>query len=242
MAKPYVITNRRRLDQFFRDGNKIDNVGMIVGQVTGKPKYPVGHVGRRSRGPKNKNPTRKIRRQELERRAWVRVATKQLQQLSGDEQKKTRKEWIKWFKAEEKRRGHGRGSFRARGINRRRRQAVAVARVAGVLASDRVTGQYHERAILAHRAHFKLDMEKVRNTLFSEADPVTAIKEYGKSVKKTIRQYYLATGHSDTGRVFRNIQYLVFSRSGKAEVEAFNKKAKADAARARAARKKRESQ
>ena len=47
--RKYVVTNRHKLDAFMRDGGKINDLSLLVGQVTGTPKYSKGHVGSKSR-------------------------------------------------------------------------------------------------------------------------------------------------------------------------------------------------
>lgn len=235
MARSFVLTNRRKLDEFLRRGNSLDDIGMLIGQTTGKPKYPPGHVGSKSR-QKDRVPSRKIKRQELERRMFVRMASKQLEGLSKDAKKQARKRWKDWFEAEEKRRGRGRGSFRFRGVGRKKRQAVAVARVAGVIASDRSTGQYHERVLGGKKA--VINPAEIYNAMFTQNITIgKAITNWAKQKKAELRKSFLATGHSDTGRLLRNINYIIWTVGGKKKALQRDKELRDLAKAQRAARK-----
>lgn len=233
----YVLTNRKKLDAFLAQGDRIEDLGMMIGQVTGKPKYPAGHVGKRSREKNRPDTRRLIKRQELERRAWVRLASKQLEGLDKEQKKAKRKEWIQWFKAAEKGLGRGRGSFRARGIGRKRKQRVAVARVAGVIASDRSTGQYHEK-VMGVAQKVKINPDQMRAAALAEGKTVAqVIIEFAKRKKKELRASFKTTGHEDTGRLRRNIQYMVWTVGGKKAVLQREKRLKSAAKLKKAVRK-----
>jgi hypothetical protein len=224
-----VITNRRKLDDFFRRGGQIEDVGLLVGQITGKPKYPKGHVGSKSR-QKGRNPTRRIKRAELDRRALVRAASRQLEGLDKETRKATRKQLVAWFKKEQ---------IRYRGLGRKSQARTPVARVAGVIASDKSTGQYHERAMAMRRAVMKFELETIQLALFGQGNIAEAVIRIGKNSKRAIRQAFKATGHSDTGRLFRNIQYEYISKSAKERIQKAEKEARALARANRKARRKR---
>ena len=224
MAKSFVKTNRKKLDAFFRMGGKINDIGLIVGQLTGKPKYPKGHVGRRSRDRTRSGMGEKKDPVEQQRLIQIRRAKRYLATLP----KEARKSELKRLRGELKKQG-----LSSRTLGRKKAGATAVARVAGVLASR---GQYHLRALKAGQVLITANLDKMRKTLLGHgsgrlADSLVAM---GKGLKGQIRRSFKATGHSDTGRLIRNIQYQIFSIGGKAAVR---KAAKEARALARASRK-----
>jgi hypothetical protein len=202
MAKFWVLTNRRKLDEFLRLGGDINDTAMIVGMVSGKPKYPKGHVGRRSR-EMGRQATRSIHPKELERRRVIRGMRGQLEGLDKQQRKAT----IKQMRAALKQSG-----MSSRGLGRKSAPATPVARVAGVLASER---QYHLAAITGRRARFKTELDMLQRTLFGRGNTATVLTSIGRHIRLDLRKSFRATGHMDTGKLSRNIQYMIFSQSGK---------------------------
>ena len=238
MAKPYVLTNRHKLDAFIRAGGKLGDLGMVVGQVSGKPKYPKGHVGRRSRDRK-RVAVDHLTPKETARRARLRALSAQLKGMGKEERKVARKQMVAMLKAEAKGRGE-KANFR--GLGRRgRAPAVAVARVAGVIASRRTTGQYHLRALKRGQVVITAALDHMHKGLLQRTggNVTDAIIGMGKGLKQLIRQSFKQTGHDDTGRLVRNIQYHVFTKNGKARVLEVEKAAKALAKASKAAAKRR---
>jgi len=214
MKKSYVITERSKLDAFLRRCGRVDDMGMIVGQLSGKPKYPRGHVGRRSREP-GRRPTNTIKRAELDRRAQIRAARKTLEGLDASSRRATIKELRAAFKMS------GQSS---RGLGRRRSAATPVARVAGVLAAQ---DQYHLRAIDRRRVAMQKELDAVMAAMLGRGGSITdRIITVGRNSVAAIRRSFAATGHVDTGRLLRNINYEFFSVSGKAAVKRAEKAAR----------------
>lgn len=226
MAKSYVLTNRKKLDAFFRAGGKIDDIGMIVGQLSGKPKYPKGHVGSRSRDRTRTGMGAKKDPAEQQRMIQIRRAKKYLATLGKD----ARKSELKRLRGELKQQG-----LSSRTLGRKKAGATAVARVAGVLASRE---QYHLRALKLGQAAITANLDKMRLTLLGRGSGTMAnsLVAMGKGLKEEIRRSFRATGHKDTGRLIRSTQYQIFSVGGKAAVR---KAAKEARALARATKKKR---
>ncbi len=225
MAKSFVKTNRHKLDAFLRMGGKINDLGLIVGQLTGKPKYPKGHVGSKSRDRSRTGMGDKKDPKEQQRRVQIRRAKAYLATLP----KEARKSELKRLRAELK--GQGLSS---RTLGRKKAGATAVARVAGVLASRE---QYHLRALKRGQVLITSSVDKMRDSLLGRAGSVAgALIAMGKGLKELIRASFRQTGHQDTGKLIRNTQFQIFSIGGKAAVAAA---AKAARALARASRKRR---
>lgn len=221
----YVKTNRKKLDAFFAEGGKINDLGMIVGQLTGKPKYPKGHVGSKSRDRTRSGKGDKKDPREQQRMVQIRRAKAYLATLD----KGARKSELKRLRAELK--GQGLSS---RTLGRKKAGATAVARVAGVLASRE---QYHLRAMKRGQVLITANLDKMRDSLLGRAgSPAGALTAMGRGLKELIRASFRQTGHQDTGRLIRNTQYEIFSRGGKAAVI---KAAKEARALARASKKRR---
>lgn len=220
----YVVTNSKKLEAFLRDGKKINDLGMVVGQLTGKPKYPRGHVGRRSR---DKSRAGKhdlgISPEEKSRRLQMQAAKRYLNSLP----KEARKSEMKRLRAELK------ASHKtSRGLGRRKAGAVAVAKVAGVLASRE---QYHLRALRRGQVLITTSLDKMRNSLLKRGGSVAgALTAMGRGLKELIRASFRQTGHDDSGRLVRNIQYEIYSKGGKSQVLRL---AKEERARIRASKK-----
>lgn len=217
MALPYVKTNRKKLDAFFRRGGKINDLGMVVGQLSGKPKYPKGHVGSKSRDRSRTGRGGKKDPREQQRMIQIRRAKKYLSTLG----KEARKSELKRLRAALKKEG-----LSSRTLGRKKAGAVAVAKVAGVLASR---DQYHLRALKAGQVLITAELDKMRETLMGRgkgtmANSLTAL---GKGLKEKIRASFKATGHQDTGRLIRNTQYQIYSVGGKAAVARAAKEARA---------------
>ena len=224
MALPYVLTNRKKLDAFLRKGNSINDIGMVVGQLSGKPKYPKGHVGSKSRDRTRTGMGEKKDPVEQQRLIQIRRAKKYLATLP----KEARKSELRRLRGELKKQG-----LSSRTLGRKRAGATAVARVAGVLASS---VQYHLRALKAGQVLITANLDKMRKILLGKSPGTMAnsLIAMGKGLKEEIRRSFRATGHEDTGRLIRNTQYQIFSVGGKAAVR---KAAKEARALARAARK-----
>lgn len=229
----YVITNRKKLDAFLREGGKLDDISLLVGQVSGKAKYPVGHVGSKSR-EKNRIPSRKIDQGTLERIAAIRRSTRFLDAKNPTEaqlknaDKYAKKTYRAQIRANRKQMISNLKDigFSARGLGRKGRVATAVAKVAGVIAADKATGQYHKRAITNLDSWFNRHKIRILNTMLAGSSPTEFIKHAGEVYKQAIRQAFSATGHTDTGRLYRNIQYQLYSASGKEKVKAREKEAR----------------
>jgi hypothetical protein len=197
----FVVTDRRRLDEFMRRGGRIDDLAMVVGQISGKPKYPKGHVGRRSRD--GSTGRRRISEKELARRQVIRGMRRQLEGLDRE----TKKASMRQMRAALKK-----GGMSSRGLGRKSAPATPVARVAGVLASE---DSYHVKAVEARRATFRAELDKLHGTLFGRGNAAAILSQIGQGYRDSIRQSFAASGHMDTGRLHRHIQYQIFSRSGK---------------------------
>jgi hypothetical protein len=226
MALPYIKTNRKKLEAFLREGGKINDLSLIVGQLTGKPKYPKGHVGKRSRD-RSRTPVDRISQKERTRRARIRALSAQLKGMGKEERKLARKQMVLMLKAEAKAKGE---KAKFRGLGRRgRAPAVAVAKVAGVIASRRSTGQYHLEGLKRGQVLITSSLDHMRKGLLQRADGnvAAALTAMGRGLKELIRAAFRATGHEDTGKLVRNIQYQIFSIGGKAAVKEANKQAKA---------------
>jgi hypothetical protein len=228
MARSYVRTNRRRLDAFFKEGRKIDDLVLRVGQLTGKPKYPRGHVGSRSRGPK-REPTARIDRLEAQRRKLIRAGRKRLQGIKDPQARKLETKrlrgLIRQFADEQ-------GiKMSTRGLGRKITAGTPVARVAGVLASR---SGYHIFAIQARRGQVVRELDSIRDALLGRGFVTSSLKRMGKNSKEAVRQRFRATRHTDTGRLMRNIQYEIVDQATKKRRQA---EARAARAAARAAKK-----
>ncbi len=217
MALPYVKTNRKKLDAFLRDGKKINDMGLIVGQLTGKPKYPRGHVGSKSRDRDRAGKhSLGIKPEERQRRLQMQAAKRYLNTLP----KEARKAELKRLRAQLK--GIG---LSTRGLGRKRAGPVAVAKVAGVLASRE---QYHLRALKRGQVLITSSLDRMRASLVRRAGSVSGgLIAMGRGLKELIRASFRQTGHTDTGKLVRNIQYQIYSVGGKAAVIAAAKEARA---------------
>lgn len=189
---------------------------MVVGQLSAKPKYPKGHVGRRSR-ERSRSGSR-LDPKEVVRRQHLRAARRTLSELDGEARKASLKQLRAAFRQ---------GGMSSRGLGRRSAPATPVARVAGVIASDKRTGQYHRRAMEQRRRVFRFELESVRAALFGRGDLTARMKQIGINSVRAIRQAFVSTGHVDTGRLLRHIDHEFYSVSGKARVKAAAKEQRA---------------
>jgi uncharacterized protein (DUF2267 family) len=218
MAKSYIKTNRRKLDAFIRMGGQINDLGLIVGQLTGKPKYPRGHVGSRSRDRSRKGQhSLDIKPEERQRRLQMRAAKRYLSTLPKEERKSELKRLRRQLK------GLG---LSTRGLGRKKAGPTAVAKVAGVLASR---DQYHLKALKEGQVIITASLDTMRDTLLGHGagNLAASLVSMGKGLKERIRSRFRATGHVDTGKLVRNIQYQIYSVGGKAAVEKAAKEARA---------------
>lgn len=226
--RSHVVTNRRKLDAFLARGGKLEDLVLSVGQLSGKPKYPKGHVGRRSRD-KSREATRKISPFEAERRRKIRAARAYLQSISDPAARKAETKRIRAeIKAEAKRLGT---RISTKGLGRKVTAGTAVARVAGVLASE---SGYHIFAMKERRGQVTRELDDLRAALLGRGSVSRALQRMGKNAKAAVRQRFVATRHVDTGRVLRNIQYQIIDRPTMLRNRA---RAKAERAAARAAKK-----
>ncbi len=210
MAGSRVVTNRKKLDAFFKAGGKIEDLVLQVGVLTGSSKYPKGHVGRRSR---RGGTGFRIRREETERRAQIRGANRQLEGLD----KETRKATLKGLKAMFKAKGIG-----ARTLGRRAKSAaVAVARVAGVMAGR---SNYHRLALRTREGAWFTERRQLAQVMLRGIVPVKQLKESGRRYKSVLRSNLKRSKHVDTSRLLRNLQFQIVNKAAakktRAEVRA----------------------
>lgn len=202
MARSGVVTNRKRLDAFLRAGRKIERLVLRVGQLSGQPKYPKGHVGAKSRGPRGGLPSRRIKGAELRRRAQVRGARRQLEGLD----KGTRKATLGVLKAAFKQRG-----IKAPTLGRRSAARVAVAKVAGVLHAG---SQFHVGPLRARESiRLRENRAIVAAMLRGGAGVPRMMQAQGRNAKAAVRRAIKRARHEDTGRLLRNTQFEIIDRS-----------------------------
>ena len=228
----YVLTNRKNLDAFTRAGGKLDDLVMGVGILSGKPKYPPGHVGARSRDAKRERYRRAIGPGELQRRQMVRIYRRQVSQIKD---KSLRKQRIK-----ELRRAFKEQGLSSRGLARAVTRGTAVARVAGVLQGTTGAGlrsPYHVRAMKARGAATEHELEQVAQAMIRRGNFTRELKQFGQNNKNAVRQSFQATGHGDTGKLFRNIQYQIASKGLKKQWQAEQRALRAESRRLRAMKK-----
>jgi hypothetical protein len=228
--RSHVVTNRRKLDAFLVRGGKLEDLVLSVGQLSGKPKYPKSHVGSKSRGPRSAV-ARRITPFEAERRRQIRAARAYLQSITDPQMRKAETKRIRAeIKAEAKRLGT---RISTKGLGRKVTAGTAVARVAGVLASE---SGYHIFALRERRGQVTRELDGLRAALLGRGSVSRALQMMGKNTKAAVRQRFVATRHVDTGRVLRNIQYQIIDKPTMLRNRARDK---AERAAARAARKKR---
>jgi hypothetical protein len=223
MAKSYVLTNRKKLDAFMKRGFRIERIEIRVGQLTGKPKYPPGHVGKKSR--ERTGNRSKISRTELNRRTLIRGYRKQLDNMP----KADRKAAVKSLRAMLKKK-----SISSRGLTTKRGGAVAVARVAGVLESGKTGGRpFHVISLNKRQPQFRKEIDVLRLALIRGSNVAAELVKIGKNSKAAIRAGIRKSGHEDTGRLLRNTQYEITDLKGKIEAKRHEKAIRATRAAAR---------
>lgn len=201
-ARSYVVTSRKRLDQFLRDGERLNRIELRVGILSGKPRYPKGWVGKKSR--EHGEPTRRIDPSELQRRAAIRSLRKQISKLDP----KTRKQAIKEI----------RQAFRDRKIStkglarKRSSKGTAVAKVAGVLHAGTA---YHVTALNLRRPELARELEDVMKALHMSQSPAPIIRGIGKDSRDAVRRQLIKEGHVDSRRLLRTTQFEIVDRKGK---------------------------
>jgi hypothetical protein len=218
-SKSHVITNREKLDRFFKFGGKLNDVVVSVGILTGKTKYPRGHVGRKSREKRRDDPSRRrVRTTPLQLR--IRGMRRHIR---GIESTAIRKLEIKRLRAQLKTE-----KLSSKGLGRRRAGPVAVARVAGVMGAF---SRYHSRGIESmgfragekRRGRVVIEIQKVGEAVVGARDHTTALKNLGRNAKAAIRQNLVSARHVDTGKLLRNTQYQIVSQAEKRRITAQEK-------------------
>jgi len=201
-AKSYVITSRKRLDEYLKKGESLNNVELRVGILSGKPRYPKGHRGRAA-DRADADRTFRVKPEELERRAAMRELRKSLRGLDP----KTRKQALKEIRA----------AFKAKKIStkglatRRSKKGTAVAKVAGVLHSRT---QYHVLALDERRVVLRRELEDVNRAILRQGDPYREIRQIGQNTKAAVRASMARAGHVDSGRLLRTTQFEIINRQG----------------------------
>jgi hypothetical protein len=218
-SKSHVITNREKLDRFFKFGGKLNDVVVSVGILTGKPKYPQGHVGSKSRKKRRDDPSRRrVRTTPLQ----LRIRGMR-QHIRGIDNPAMRKLEIKRLRAQLKAE-----KLSSKGLGRRKAGPVAVAKVAGVMGAY---SRYHSRGIesMGFRAGEKrrgvvvFEIRKVGEAVTGARDYTSALKNLGKNAKAAVRRNLVSSRHVDTGRLLRNTQYQIVSQAEKRRITAQEK-------------------
>jgi hypothetical protein len=208
MAKSFVVTNRKRLDEYFRNGGTIEGLVLQVGQLSGKPKYKAGHVGAKSRD-RNRNVRRRIKPEELARRSVIRALRRQLADLPKEQRKEA---------AKDIRRALREKGVSSKGLTRKRQVRTAVAKVAGVLAAD---DKYHGRAVVQHIPLSRKMLDEINDAMKGRGGSMTnALKRLGKSLRDAVRGNLSKMQHVDTGKLLRNTQFQLVNRAEKERVDA----------------------
>lgn len=207
-AKSFVVTNIKRLTAYFAAGKKIEGLALQVGQLTGKPKYAAGHVGKRSRD-RDRQVHRKIRPQELARRQLIRGLRRQLADLPAEQRKQA---------AKDLRRVLRKGKISSKGLTRKRQVRTAVAKVAGVLAAAE---KYHGLAVLRHVPLSRKMLDDINDAMKGRGSTTVerALKALGKSLRDAVRANLTRLQHVDTGKLLRNTQFAIVDKADKARVE-----------------------
>lgn len=218
-SKSHVITNREKLDRFFKFGGKLNDVVVSVGILTGKTKYPQGHVGSKSRKKRRDDPSRRrVRTTPLQLR--IRGMRRQLR---GIESPAARRLELKRMRAQLKAE-----KLSSKGLGRRKAGPVAVARVAGVMGAF---SRYHSRGIESmgfragekRRGRVVLEIRKVGEAVVGARDYTAALKNLGKNAKAAVRRNLVSARHVDTGKLLRNTQYQIVSQAEKRRITAQEK-------------------
>ena len=226
-ARSYVITSRKRLDEFLREGDRLNRIELRVGILSGKPRYPKGWVGKKSRD-QDRAPTRRVDPSELQRRAAIRSLRSQIGKLDPKARKQAVKEIRQAFR--------GRG-ISTRGLTRSRSsKGTAAAKVAGVLHAG---SAYHVVALNARRAHLARELEEIMRALHAGRKPTELIRGIGKRSRDAVRTQIVKEGHIDSRRLWKTTQFEITDLKGKIYHQRVARAKRAAARKARAARRKR---
>lgn len=219
MAKSSVLTNRKRLDAFLAQAGRLDDLSVLVGIVTGKARYPKGHVGRKSRMTRY----HRTRPKTITRRAVVSKIRRHLETMKGKDKRAATK--------------MVRQEFRRRGISTRglatTRRGTAVARVAGVMAAR---DDHHRAGIVASEAPREGALAGLWLDVLNGRSPSRGLQQFGRISRDSVRKKLRQTGHIDTGKMLRNTQYQIETVSGKAKAKRLGKARRALARRQRKVR------
>ncbi len=214
-AKSYVKTSRKRLDEFLDDGKKLNRLIIRVGILSGKPRYPAGWAGSKSRD-RNRQARRHIDQRELNRRATVRALRKNLEET----QQKFGKHGAKIRRAMEK---EIRAEFRARGVSSKglrkgvKSRGTAVAKVAGVLHAG---SAYHVTALESRRSGVALEVQRIIELIHRGQSAAPIIRGIGQKGRDAVRRNLSAEGHVDSRRLYRTTQFEVIDSPGEREFKA----------------------
>jgi hypothetical protein len=208
MAKSFVVTNRKKLDAFLRAGNSIEDLEIRVGQLTGKPKYPKGHVGSKSRDRRGITPRRRIDPEELRRRQAIRAGRRQLEGLDKESRKATLRSLRNLFKS---------AGLSSRTLSRRTGARTPVARVAGVMHAG---SAYHVNAIVDRRTALRAELQAILRDMKQGRPVAKQLQAIGRNSKDAVRSGVRKAGHFDTGRLYRNTQFEIRSMRGYAKFKA----------------------
>ena len=221
-AKSYVVTSRKRLDAYLAQGSALNQIELRVGQLTGKPRYPKGWVGRKSREWKAQADTRRVDPAELSRRGLVRAARAQLAGMDPASRRAAEKGLRAAFKS------HGLSS---KGLRRSGAgQGTRVALVAGVMNAGSV---YHAQGVADHLPELQREAEAIGVAIHLGQSPQPIIRGIGQGARDSVRRRLVASGHVDTGRMLLTTQFELIDRVGR---RTFQSAQKAERAARRAAR------
>ncbi len=214
-AKSYVVTSRKRLDAFLTAGDNLSRIELRVGQITGKPRYPKGWVGRKSRirgGPaayrkKNVSP------QEMRRKAMIRDMRRQMMGMDEDH----RKEAIKAIRAQFKE-----DKISSRGLVRKsgggsaelgEKEGTQVAKVAGVLHAG---SSYHLKALnVFNETELPKRTEEMGRAMHRGLPVTEMVRGIGKEARDRVKLQISREGHVDSGRLLKTTQYQLADTLGK---------------------------
>jgi hypothetical protein len=204
-AKSYVINDRKRLDQFLKTYEDLQDIEIRVGILSGRPKYEPKHVGRKSRI--NRQGKTRISKGELGRRKNIRELRRE---LAADRLSKG----SKFARAKEK---EIRRVFRREGIStkglRKSTKGTAVARVAGVLnAGD----SYHVISLKRRQPELRKELQQIKDQIMAtQTLPKNIVIKIGENSRNAVRGGILRADHYDTGHLSRNTQFEIISVSQK---------------------------
>ena len=214
-AKSYVVTSRKRLDAFLAAGAALNRVELRVGQISGKPRYPKGWVGRKSRikGAEASYRKKLMSPQELQRKSTIRDLRRQMIGMDEDH----RKEAIKAIRASMKaEKISSRGLVRKSGggsAELGEKEGTQVAKVAGVLHAG---SSYHEKAILEYNTGELAARTEAISTAMHAGQPIAGmIISIGQGARDRVKQQISREGHVDSGRLLKTTQFILTDRMGK---------------------------